>query len=420
MYRKTEFSNGVRIISERLEHFKSVSLGIWVGTGSRDEDERLNGISHFIEHMIFKGTPRRDTLLIAKELDSIGGLFNAFTGKENTCFHSRVLDKHFPTLAEILSDIFLNSIFDPDDIDREKQVILQEINMLEDSPEEQVHELFNRQFFSNHPLGMSVLGSSETVANIKRDVILDYMSGYYSPDRIIIAAAGNIEHNELVDAFEKLFKGLKPVEKKVRKYTHEMHRNIQCYYKELEQTNICIGAAAPSLLSEKRYAGAILNTILGGNMSSKLFQEVREKRGLAYSIYSFLSAYMDAGILGISVGTDPREVNNVLAVINDEILKIQEGSLSEDDLQSARDHIIGSIMLGSENTDSRMMRLAKNEFVFGRYVEYEELIENLEQVTLNDVLDCMKEAFSQKNVAVTTLGMVNPEDLRFTPGSIFS
>jgi predicted Zn-dependent peptidase len=267
---------------------------------------------------------------------------------------------------------------------------------------------------------MSVLGSSETITNIKRDTILDYMSRCYSPERIIIAAVGNVKHDEIVDAFEKLFIGLKPVEEKEKKYTHDIDRNIRCYYKELEQTNICIGGAAPSLSSEKRYAGAILNTILGGNMSSRLFQEVREKRGLAYSIYSYFSAYMDAGILGICAGTDSREVNNVLEVISNEIVKIQEGHLSEEDLQTSRDHIIGNIMLGSENTDSRMMRLAKNEFVFGRHVEYEELIENLEQVTLDDVIDSIKEAFSESNVAITTLGKLKREDLRFSPGSVFS
>jgi len=419
MYHKTELSNGIRILTEKLEHFKSVSLGIWVGTGSRDEDENSNGISHFIEHMIFKGTPSRDTLLIAKELDAIGGLSNAFTGKENTCYHSRVLDKHFPILAEILSDIFLNSIFDPEDIDRERQVILQEISMVEDSPEEQVHELFNSQFFCNHPLGKSVLGTSETIANINRDTILDYISRYYSPDRIIIAAAGDIEHDKVVDAFEKSFGRLRPADREERKHTHKIDKKFQCSYKELEQINICIGGVAPSLSNEKRFAGAILNTILGGNMSSRLFQEVREKRGLAYSIYSFLSAYMDAGILGICVGADPQKVNHVFDVINNEIVKIQEGNLSEDDLNAARDHLIGGVLLGSENTDSRMIRLAKNEFVFGRHVEYEELVTNLEQVALDDVINCMKEAFSKGNMAVTTLGPLNRDDLNLNSESVF-
>ena len=420
MYQKTVLSNGIRIITEKIEHYKSVSLGIWVGTGSRDENKNNNGVSHFIEHMIFKGTSSRDTLLIAKELDAIGGLSNAFTGKEYTCFHSKVLEKDFLVLAEILSDIFLNSTFDPEDIEREKQVVFQEINMVEDSPEEQVHELFNAQFFNQHPLGKPVLGTSETVSTITRDSILEHMKIYYSPDRIIIAAAGNIEHDEVVKTFEKQFGILEPVVKESREYSHELTSSVLCSYRELEQINICIGGKAPNLSSDMRFAGAILNTILGGNMSSRLFQEIREKRGLAYSIYSFLSAYMDAGILGICVGTGPGEVNNVFDVINAEIVKIQDGDLSEKDLDEARDHLVGGILLGSENTDSRMMRLAKNEFVFGRYIEYEELVENLNKVTIDDIMPCIREAFSQGSVAVTTLGSVNREDLDLTGNLFFS
>ncbi|MGD9160256.1 MAG: pitrilysin family protein [Desulfobacteraceae bacterium] len=420
MYQKTVLSNGIRIITEKIEHFKSVSLGIWVGTGSRDENKNNNGVSHFIEHMIFKGTPSRDTLLIAKELDAIGGLSNAFTGKEYTCFHSKVLEKDFLVLAEILSDIFLNSTFDPEDIEREKQVVFQEINMVEDSPEEQVHELFNVQFFKQHPLGKPVLGTSETVSAITRDSILEHMKKYYSPDRIIIAAAGNIEHNEVVKTFEKQFGILEPVAKENREYSHELTSSILCSYRELEQLNICMGGKAPNLSSNMRFAGAVLNTILGGNMSSRLFQEIREKRGLAYSIYSFLSAYMDAGILGICVGTGPNEVNNVLDVINAEIVKIQDGDLSGKDLNEARDHLVGGILLGSENTDSRMMRLAKNEFVFGRFFEYEELVENLNKVTIDDIMACIREAFSPGSVAVTTLGSVNREDLDLTGNLLFS
>ena len=414
MYQKSVLSNGLRIITEKIEHYKSVSLGIWVGTGSRDENQNNNGVSHFIEHMIFKGTPSRDTLLIAKELDAIGGLSNAFTGKEYTCFHSKVLDKDFFTLAEILSDIFLNSSFDPEDIEREKQVVLQEISMVEDSPEEQVHELFNAQVFSNHPLGKPVLGTSETVTAITRDSIIEHMKMYYSPDRIIIAAAGNIDHDEVVKTFEKQFGGLEPVTKENREYSHELTSSIICSYRDLEQINICMGGSAPSLSSDMRFAGAILNTILGGNMSSRLFQEIREKRGLAYSIYSFLSAYMDTGLFGICAGTGPGDVNNVLDVVNSEIVKLQGGDLSEKDLEEARDHLVGGILLGSENTDSRMMRIAKNEFVFGRYIEYEELVDNLKRVTLDDIMTCIRHAFTPGSVAITTLGSVNREDLDLT------
>ncbi len=420
MYQKTVLSNGIRIITEKIEHYKSVSLGIWVSTGSRDENNINNGVSHFIEHMVFKGTPSRDTLLIAKELDAIGGLSNAFTGKEYTCFHSKVLDKDFLTLAEILSDIFLNSSFDSEDIEREKQVVLQEISMVDDSPEEQVHELFNTQFFNDHPLGLSVLGTSETVSSITRDTIFEHMKMYYSPDRIIIAAAGNIEHDDVVGTFEKQFGKLTPFTRESKEYSHELQSSILCSYRELEQINICMGGKAPNLTSDMRFAGAILNTILGGNMSSRLFQEIREKRGLAYSIYFFLSAYMDAGLLGICVGTDPGEVNNVLDVINTEIVRMQEGDLTENDVNEAKDHLVGGILLGSENTDSRMMRLAKNEFVFGRYIEYEELVDDLKKVTLDDIISCIKQAFSPGGVAITTLGSVNRDDLNLKNNLFFS
>lgn len=411
MYEKTVLSNGIRIVTEKIDHYKSVSLGIWVGTGSRDENISNNGVSHFIEHMLFKGTPSRDTLLIARELDAIGGLANAFTGKEYTCFHSKVLDKDFNKLVEILSDIFLNSSFDPAEIEKEKQVVLQEISMIEDSPEEQVHELFNTQFFSSHPLGLPVLGTPETVSSFDRDIILEYMRDYYNTDRIIISAAGNIEHKDVVKAFEEKFKRLEPVKREIKKISHSPASSIVCSYKELEQINIVIGGKAPTLTSKMRFAGAILNTILGGNMSSRLFQEIREKRGLAYSIYSFISSYIDSGILGICVGSDPDEVNNVIDLINREILKIEEGDLSEADIDEAREHLIGGILLGSENTDSRMMRIAKNEFIFGRYIEYAEVIDYLKKVTIDDIVECMKQSFFPGGVAITTLGSVNRDDL---------
>ncbi len=420
MYEKTVLSNGIRIITEKIDHYKSVSLGIWVGTGSRDENSINNGVSHFIEHMLFKGTPSRDTLLIARELDAIGGLANAFTGKEYTCFHSKVLDKDFNKLVEILSDIFLNSSFDPAEIEKEKQVVLQEISMIEDSPEEQVHELFNAQFFSSHPLGLPVLGTPETVSSFDRDGILEYMRGYYNTDRIIISAAGNIEHKDVVKAFEEKFKRLEPVKRESKKISHSPASSIVCSYKELEQINIIIGGKAPTLTSKMRFAGAILNTILGGNMSSRLFQEIREKRGLAYSIYSFISSYIDSGILGICVGSDPDEVNNVIDVINKEILKIEEGDLSEADIDEAREHLIGGILLGSENTDSRMMRIAKNEFIFGRYIEYAEVIDYLKKVTIDDIVECMKQSFYPGGVAITTLGSVNRDDLDLGNNCFFS
>ncbi len=419
MYNKTELLNGVRIITEKLDQFRSVSLGIWVAAGSRDEDDKCNGISHFIEHMLFKGTGARDSLTIAKELDAIGGLSNAFTCKEYTCFHSKVLKKHFVLLADILSDIFLNSAFEPQDIDRERQVILQEIGMVEDSPEEFVHELFSNLFHKDHPLGLPILGTVESISLINREMLLDHMKRFYGPDRIIITATGDIDHDNIVEFFRPLFESIEPVKNRQSNNPPENRSNILCVQRSLEQTQICIGGIAPSLSSEIRFSVALLNIILGGNMSSRLFQEIREKRGLAYSIYSFLSAYMDAGILGIYLATDPQNVNEAIKVVNREIVRIQNGEVSQKDLDAAREHLAGGILISSESTDSRMMRLAKNEFVFHRYIEYDELIGDLEKVTIDQIIQCAKDAFSSGRVTITTLGSFKEEDLDLDENPFF-
>jgi predicted Zn-dependent peptidase len=411
MYQKTVLPNGIRIISERLEHFRSVSLGIWVDVGSRDESEEANGISHFIEHMIFKGTRKRTGLDIAKELDAIGGLSNAFTGKEYTCFHSKVLDQHFIVLADILSDIFLESTFDPAEMDRERQVILQEIKMEEDTPDEYIHDLFQKQFFKGHPLGRPVLGSDVSIAAIKRDAILAYIQDFYRPEKIVIAAAGQIDHQALVAYFQPLFEGLTSIRRPPARQQPQIQPGVVAYYKDLEQAHLCLGGRAPFLASELRFAAALCNTILGGNMSSRLFQEIREKRGLAYSVFSFLSAHIDAGMLGVYVGTDPANINEVLEVIQGEVRKIKQGVITAEELSAAKNHLIGSILLGSESTDSRMMRITKNEFVFGRYMGYDEIVTNLEKVTLNQVVAVANETFQKEGISLVTLGAVREEDL---------
>jgi predicted Zn-dependent peptidase len=411
MYHRTVLENGTRIISERLEHFRSVSLGIWVDVGSRDEREKENGISHFIEHMIFKGTRNRSSLQIAKELDAIGGLSNAFTGKEYTCFHSKVIDRHFSDLANILSDIFLNSNFDPQDMDRERQVILQEINMVEDTPDDHIHVLFNRLFWNDHPLGMPVLGTGESVSGIAKESIINYVKRFYTPERTIIAAAGNIDHESMLSFFQSLFEQQESGKERPPRSRPLTHAGVECQYKDLEQVHICLGGKGPNLSSELRFAAALLNTILGGNMSSRLFQEIREKRGLAYSIYSFLSCYVDTGLFGVYVATDPLELNHVLGLINTEMDNIRRGDLSKADLAAAQEHLIGGILLGSENTDARMMRLAKNEYIFGRHMSYEELVTNLERVTIDQVVAVASETFQTDKLSLVTLGPVREGDL---------
>lgn len=411
MVKKSILDNGVRILSERLDHFRSVSFGIWIGVGSRDETAEENGISHFVEHMIFKGTGTRDSHQIAVELDAIGGLSNAFTSSEYTCFHSRVLDKHLPTLIGILSDIFLNSVFDPTELDREKQVILQEISMLEDTPDEQIHVLFSGNYWRNHPLGMSVLGTPVTVSAIRRDGIIGHMKRFYTPEQILLVAAGRLDHDELVRHLRPLFEGIQPSGRAPARTMPASCSGISSYPKDLEQVHVCLGGVGPTLASEYRFAGAVFNTILGGNMSSRLFQEIREKRGLAYSIYSFLASYIDTGLLGVYLATEPKNVNPALEIIQREIGRVQKGEISPSELEATKEHIIGSILLGGESTDSRMMRLAKNEYVYGRAVEYDEIIRIIEKVSLDQIVTVAQQAFQDDRISLVTLGPLERDEL---------
>jgi predicted Zn-dependent peptidase len=411
MYNKTILDNGVRLISERSGPLRSVSLGIWVNAGSRDEVEGENGIFHFIEHMSFKGTRNRTSLQIAKELDALGGYSNAFTSKENTCFHAKVLDKHFTDLAGILSDVFLNSTFDPDDLERERQVIFQEISMVEDTPDDNIHVLFSKLFWIDHPIGMSTLGTDDSVSGIGRESILSYLDKFYVPERVLIAASGNVDHQSMVSYFKPLFGPIKASNSNPKRIAPYPNSGLSIHYKELEQIHMCLGGEAPSLSNDKRFACAIVNTILGGNMSSRLFQEIREKQGLAYSVYSFLSSYMDTGLLGVYAATDTRSVNPVLETVQREIQKIKKGELSESELSAAKDHLIGGIYLAAESTDNRMVRIAKNEFNFQRYVSYEEVASNLEKVTLDEVVEVVSDIFSGNKIALATLGPLEEEDL---------
>jgi len=411
-YKKTILKNGFRIITESLSHAKSVSLGIWVNAGSRDELDKERGIFHFIEHMIFKGTKNRSARQIAKDLDTIGGFSNAFTSKEQTCFHARVLDKHLQFLTELFSDIFINSLFAEKDLELEKAVVLQEISMTEDTPDEYVHVLSDQTFWQGDPLGRPILGTKETVSNITRKEILDYVSRFYSPERVVIAATGNVDHTLVVDYFKSFLEPLSNGNNNLlTRPVPLVTPTISSYPKELEQVHLCVGAQASSLSGERRFAEAIFNTILGGNMSSRLFQEIREKRGLAYSVYSYINAYIDTGLLRIYLATDKNEINMVLELIKLLIADIKNRNLSKDDIARAKEYLIGGILLSSENISNLMLRLAKNEFIFERYIHYEELIRELEKVTLDEVIDASERIFSSGNVSVTALGPVDKDSI---------
>lgn len=411
-YKKTVFANGTRIITESLSHSKSVSLGIWVNAGSRDELDKDRGIFHLIEHMTFKGTKSRSAIQIAKDLDTIGGFSNAFVGKEQTCFHARVLNKHLQFLADLLSDIFINSIFAERDLELEKAVVLQEISMTEDTPDEYVQVLFDQTFWGEDPLGKPILGTKETVSSVNRRGILDYVSRFYSPQRVIIAAAGSVGHDLLVDYFRTFFEALPDHDNGSPARPIPLTTpTVSSYPKELEQVHICLGAQASSLSEERRFAEAIFNTILGGNMSSRLFQEIREKRGLAYSVYSHISGYRDTGLARIYVATDKEEIDRVLELIELLIKGIQNGDLSAGDIARAKEYLIGGILLGSENADNLMVQLAKNELIFERYIHHKELIAELKKVTLDEVIEASQRIFSGGNVSLTVLGPVDRDKI---------
>ena len=411
MYNKTVLDNGMRVVTERIPHLHSVSMGIWLNVGSRDEQEDESGLTHFIEHMLFKGTQKRSALEIAKQLDAVGGMSNAFTSKENTCFHAKVLDTHLPLVVEILSDIFLQSVFDQVEVEREREVILQEINMVEDTPDEYVHILFNQNFWDGNPLGRPIFGNVRTVQSFTREMILGYLSRGYHPDRIVLTAAGNVDHQEFLELVGPAFSS-------IERHGHNFHRTppransrVDLYPRDIEQIHLCLGTQGTSLLEKERYCCSILNVILGGSMSSRLFQEVRERRGLAYSIYSFVSSHTDAGLMGVYGAVRPDNIKETLELIRQELTRFKREPISATELRAAKEHIKGGIYLAAENTDNRMSRLAKNEIIFDRFVPYEEIEAGLEQVTVEDVQALAQQIFQPEVMSLVLLGQVNGLDV---------
>jgi len=407
LYQKTVLDNGMRVVTERIPHLHSVSMGIWLNVGSRDETENESGLTHFIEHMLFKGTEKRSAQEIAKELDAVGGMSNAFTSKENTCFHAKVIDTHLPLVVDILSDIFLHSVFDHAEVEREREVILQEINMVEDTPDEYVHILFNRNFWDGNPMARPIFGSIQTVQSFTQEMILGYLNRGYHPDRIVLSAAGNVKHEEFLELIEPAFNNIKRHAHTLNRKVPRINSRVELYSRDLEQIHLCLGTRGTSLVEKERYSCSIVNVILGGSMSSRLFQEVRERRGLAYSIYSFLSSHTDTGMLGIYGAVRPHNIIETLEVIREEIRRFREEPISEAELRAAKEHIKGGIYLAAENTDNRMSRLAKNEIIFDRFVPYEEIEVGLEDVTVEEVQSLAQELFRPEFMSLVLLGQVN-------------
>ena len=404
---KTVLSNGIKVITKKMPHFRSISMGIWVNVGGRDESSSESGMSHFIEHMIFKGTQKRTAFQIAKEFDAIGGQTNAFTSTENTCYHAKVMDTHMETMVDILSDIFLHSLFDEREVENERAVILQEIGMAEDSPDEYIHILSGMNFWRENSLGRSVLGNRDSVNRFDSGSIKDFFHRFYQPDRIVISVAGNLDHRHFMDIAGPAFESIRPGLPFPERTAPDEECTVNLHYKNLEQVHICLGTKGLSITDPRRFAYSLMNTILGGNMSSRLFQEIREKRGLAYSVYSYVSSFVDTGMFGAYAGVAPANMKQSIALILKEIFRIKEMRVDSNELHYAKEFTKGNLMLASESNDNQMVRVAQNETHFGRYVPLEEIIRSIDAVTEDDILHLAGDLFQDNRFSLTLLGPVD-------------
>jgi predicted Zn-dependent peptidase len=409
---KEVLPNGLVILTEPMDHVHSVSVGIWLRSGSRCEPAELNGISHFIEHMVFKGTSRRTAEDIAREVDRVGGMLDAFTGKEMVCFNTRVLDEHLPKAFDVLADMVLDPKFADEDISREQSVVLEEIRMTQDNPEDLVHELFTQNFWGGHALGKPILGTAETVGAFTRARLKKWFEQYYAPNHLVITAAGHLTHAQLVDLVSERFAKLAPspngaVDSKPETAAHITVRTKR----ELEQVHLCLGVPALPLTDRRRFAVSVLNNILGGGMSSRLFQNIRERQGLAYSIFSEMNSYRDTGSLSVYAGTSLETAGQVVRSILDEFRRIKDEPLDAEEMRRAKDHLKGATLLALEGSGSRMSSLARYHLYFGRHFSTNELIAMLESVTAEEVQQIAREFFEPSLIAASVVGNLNGFEL---------
>jgi len=412
MYKKATLDNGITVITESIPHVRSISLGVWVKVGARDEDERIKGVSHFIEHMLFKGTERRSAKDIAIEMDSIGGEINAFTSKEHTTYYVKVLDQHLPIAVDILSDIFFNSTFDPKEFERERKVIIEEIKMVDDTPDDLVHEFYLETVWKGNSLGQPILGTKGSIRALTRDAVMDYMHTRYLPSQIVISAAGNFDMDVMLDLLNKKFGGGK---KRVRKdggVRPEFRPAMNIKDRKLEQAHLCIGYDGYPFASGDRFGIYALNNIVGSSMSSRLFQEVREKRALAYSVFSYLTQLRDAGLFTIYAAVSPSKAVSLIKIINKEITKLVRQGVYEDELNKVKEQMKGNMVLGLENTSNRMSQLAKHEIYLGRHYTLDEIIADIDKVDSEQISRLIHELFVDGRPALAALGPVDKSQVK--------
>lgn len=404
-YRKTVLSNGIRVLSEEIPYVRSVSIGAWVMVGSRDEQEETNGVTHLIEHMVFKGTKKRNVRMIAQSLESVGGYLNAFTSKEHTCFYARALDEHAEKAIDILSDLILNPLFNTKDLEKEKTVILEELKTYEDEPDEVIQDEFDKALFQPHPLAYNILGTRKTLETLNKPVIARYKNKYYTSNNIIICAAGNISHDKLVYLSSKYFGELKTSKSKQERILLKPKRDTVTVniIKPIQQAHVCYGTRTFNVSDERRFPLIVLNTILGDGMASRLYQNIRERQGLAYSVYSFANFLTDTGSFGVYVGTDKSKVNLSISLIKKELENFVKKPISKAELARTKAQVKGNMLLGLESMSNRMTRLAKGEIYYGKFHTVDSLVDKINKVDTSSVQKVAENIFDLSKFNLITL-----------------
>ena len=403
--------NGIRVVTEAMPHVRSVAVGIWVETGSRVEPESRGGISHLIEHLVFKGTATRTAEEIARAIDSVGGQMDAFTAKEHTCFYVSVLDEHLALAVDLVTDILMHPLFAAPDIEKEKAVVFQEIKMVEDTADDLVHDLFAERVWAGHPLGRPILGRRDVVEGLDRDVILKHFEEEYAPARIVVAAAGHLEHAQVVDLFASRFNGFHRSAVSRESAPPTLHAGVHMVQKPLEQVHLVMGFPGIAETAPERYALYLLNDVIGGSMSSRLFQEVRERQALAYSVHSGLHSFHDTGLFYVYAGTDAANFAKVMKALMKEVRELNKDGIRAEELRRAKEHLKGSLMLSLESTSSRMNRLAKQELRFGAFFSLDEMLGAIERVQPDDVQALISRILDEEQLSLLTLGPIDRRNL---------
>ncbi|MBI5471733.1 MAG: insulinase family protein [Ignavibacteriae bacterium] len=406
VYQKTVLDSGIRVVTEKIPYVRSVSLGLWAGVGSRDEDATQSGISHFYEHMVFKGTKTRSVRDIAQSLESLGGYLNAFTTKEQTCFYARVLDMHVEEAMDVLADLVQNAVFKPEEIEREKLVVIEELKNAEDDPEDIIHDYFEKALYPSHPLGFPIIGTQENLQKFKRENLISHLKHYYLPSRIVVAAAGNIDHGQLVDLVQKYLGALADQRNGATRTAAPgliEHNSFAEYPRPINQAHICLGAVGYSIKHPDRYPLMVMNALLGEGMSSRLYQNIREKYGFAYSVYSYTNLMSDTGVFGAYMATDKKNIDNSIQLILKELTRLKAKPVPKAELDRTKSQIKGVMMLGLENMSGRMMRLGSSELYFESFTSLDTILKKVDAVTPDSILRVANDLFNEEKFSTVII-----------------